>query len=124
MEHRLGPEDARAFLRHAFDAFYHDFADVDMKQQKFIWQCTFHNALKSLESAVLRRARQIRLQYVNRKYSTLEKNVPPEELTRFENLIGIDATGIATAAPPFVRAIADAAHAAKTARDAAGRRGN
>ena len=123
-KNELGPEDARAFLRHAFGTFYRDFADVDMKQQKIIWQCTFHNALKSLESAVLRRARQIRLQYVNRKYSTLEKHVPPEELTRFTNLIGIDNTGVATATPPFVRAIADAAQAAKTARDAAAQRGN
>ena len=35
----LGPESARAFLRHAFGFFYKDFSDVDLKEGKsFYWE--------------------------------------------------------------------------------------
>ena len=42
----LGPEDARAFLRHAYGEFYpHDFSNVDLKDHTFVWQYTYRNAL-------------------------------------------------------------------------------
>ena len=34
----LGPEIARAFLRHAFGCFYNDFSNVDLNEKVFLWQ--------------------------------------------------------------------------------------
>eukprot|EP00966_Prymnesium_polylepis_P017981 415076-Prymnesium_polylepis.1 len=34
----LLPEPVRAFLRHAYNGFYHDFSDVDVKDAEFHWQ--------------------------------------------------------------------------------------
>ncbi len=107
----LGPEDARAFLCHAFSAFYKDFAKVDLHQTRFVWQATFHRALLSLRNAVGRRARQIRLQYIHRTYSSLQQHVPQAELDRYPNLAAIDPAGRLTTAPAFVSALAAAARA-------------
>ena len=57
----LLPEDARAFLRHAFNHFYHDFANVDLKGHIFNWQYVYRNALLSFRDALLRRGRQMRV---------------------------------------------------------------
>ena len=43
----LLPEAARAFLRHAYNQFYHDFANVDIKDAAFHWPLTFRDALHS-----------------------------------------------------------------------------
>ena len=52
----LGPEIARAFLRHAFGCFYDDFSNVDLNDKVFLWQVTFHTALLSFRSAALVRS--------------------------------------------------------------------
>ena len=41
----LGPEDARAFLRHAFGAMYHDFANVDLKNIPFNCDHAYYSTL-------------------------------------------------------------------------------
>ena len=50
------PESARAFLRHAFNQFYHDFANVDVKGGQFFWEVTYREALLSFRNATLRYA--------------------------------------------------------------------
>ena len=46
------PTAACAFIRHAFNCFYHDFANVD-KGYAFTWQRVYYDSLISFRSAVL-----------------------------------------------------------------------
>jgi hypothetical protein len=75
---KLGPEDARAFLRHAYGQFYHvhDFSNVDLKDHTFVWQYTYRNALLSFRDAALRYAHRIKILHATRIYSTLPKTTP------------------------------------------------
>jgi hypothetical protein len=107
----LGPEDARAFLRHAFGAFYKDFAKVDILKTPFVWEATFLRAILSFQNAIGRRAQQIRYQYIRRTYSSLKNQVPREERERYPNLAKIDPTGILTLSPTFTTARAAASRA-------------
>ena len=110
----LGPETARAFLRHAFGCFYDDFSKVDLSGHIFLWQVTFRTALFSFRSAALRRAQQVKLQYVHRTYSSLHECVPKKERDRFNTVVDISLTGIATIHSAFQRAIDKAIDAAAT----------
>ena len=69
-------EAARAFLRHAYNCFYHDFANVDLKDATFHWQFTFNAAIKSFRDAVLRCARRIQLLCNTRLHTNLQGVVP------------------------------------------------
>ena len=59
----LLPEDSRAFLRHAYNQFYHDFSNVDLKDTNFYWHLTFSSALKSFRLAALRYGMNHRILY-------------------------------------------------------------
>ena len=73
----LLPEEARAFLRHAYNCFYHDFANVDLKDLQFIWQITFAHATRSFQDAVLRYGMKLRILFNTRMCSTLQGVAPP-----------------------------------------------
>ena len=49
-EDKMLPEAACAFTRHAFNIFYHDFANVE-KGHIFVWQKVYYRALTSLRRA-------------------------------------------------------------------------
>ena len=68
------PETACAFIRHAFNIFYHDFANVE-KGHIFIWQKVYYRALKSFRRAAMRYAAKIRLQHTHRIYTDLTAEV-------------------------------------------------
>ena len=74
----LLPEPVRAFLRHAYDCFYHDFSNVDVKDAESHWQTTYCNAVESFRNAVLRYGTKLKILYTTRKYSTLQ-GIAPEE---------------------------------------------
>ena len=82
------PEAACAFIRHAFNIFYHDFANVD-KGHTFIWQKVYYRALKSFRRAAMRYAGKIRLQHTHRIYTDLTAEVSEESRKRFERIIEI-----------------------------------
>ena len=67
----LGPEDANAFLRHAFNHFYHDFANVEMKQIPFVWQSAYLRTLLSFREAIRRRDHSFTVLYANRIHTQL-----------------------------------------------------
>ena len=46
--------EARAFTRHAFNAFYRDIAMVDTHNKRFNWKKTFKQAMTTYHRAVLR----------------------------------------------------------------------
>ena len=89
----LGPEDARAFLRHAYGQFYHDFSNVDLKDHTFVWQYTYRNALLSFRDAALRYAHRIKVLHATRTYSTLPETTPLEARERYPNIMTINADG-------------------------------
>ena len=43
----LLPETSRAFLRHVYGCFYHDFSNIDVKGATFHWQLTLRSAAHS-----------------------------------------------------------------------------
>ena len=90
---KLLPEAARAFLRHAYNCFYHDFANVDLKDLKFIWQITFAHATRSFQDAVLRYGMRLRILFNTRMCSTLQGVAPPEARKRYPKLIDIGPEG-------------------------------
>ena len=89
----LLPEEARAFLRHAYNQFYHDFANVDVKQVPFHPEVTYAHALRYFRDVVYRYGMQLRILYNTRRYSTLEGTAPEEARKRYPKLITISAEG-------------------------------
>ena len=85
----LGPEVARAFLRHAYNIFYHDFANVDIKKTRFIWQVTYREALLSFRNALLRYAVKLRQLHATRKYTSQTDQAPEEAYNRYPEVIKI-----------------------------------
>ena len=51
----LLPESSRAFLRHVYGSFYHDFSNMDVKGTQFHWPITLRNAAHAFLDAVLHR---------------------------------------------------------------------
>ncbi|EOD23425.1 hypothetical protein EMIHUDRAFT_239702 [Emiliania huxleyi CCMP1516] len=106
----LLPEAACAFIRHAFNIFYHDFANVD-KGFMFIWQRVYYRALTSFRSAVRRYGGKIRLQYTHRLHTSLTevagKWSQKTTLNRkkFASIISIDQQGNSTLNDSFTAAI-------------------
>ena len=71
------PEAACAFIRHAFNIFYHDFANVE-KGHIFVWQKVYYRALTAFRRAAMRYAGKIRLQHAHRIYPDLTAEVSEE----------------------------------------------
>ena len=104
-------------IRHAFNIFYHDFANVD-KGHTFIWQKVYYRALKSFRRAAMRYAGKIRLQHTHRIYTDLTAEVSEESRKRFEQIIEIDTTGVSGLMPDFKDAITAAMTSLKAVSDA------
>ena len=83
----LGPEEARAFLRHAFNQFYHDFANVDLKHSTFRWQSTYLAALHSFREAARRRGQSFKVLFASRLHTDLPHTPPLEELNAFPTVL-------------------------------------
>ena len=117
-EDKMLPEAACALtIRHAFNIFYHDFANVD-KGHTFIWQKVYYRALKSFRRAAMRYAAKIRLQHTHRIYTDLTAEVSEESRKRFEQIIEIDTTGVSGLMPDFKDAITAALTSLKAVSDA------
>ena len=114
----LGSEEARAFLRHAFNQFFHDFCNVTHKSTPFNWQHTFYKGLPSLKSAVLRRGQSFKVIYANRRFTALQAEVPQEEREKFPKLITCRPGGSFMLHADFVRAIDQAKGQVQTGRAA------
>ena len=89
----LLPEAARAFLRHAYNQFYHDFANVDLKQIPFHYEVTYASALRSFRNAVYRYGMNFRKLFNTRKHSTLQGVAPEETRDKYPKLITIGIEG-------------------------------
>ena len=111
------PEAACAFIRHAFNAFYHDFANVE-KGHTFVWQNVYYRALTALRRAAVRYARKIRLQHTHRIYTDLTAEVSEESREKFEQIIEMDTTGVSGLMPDFKDAITAALTSLKAVSDA------
>ena len=101
-------EPSRAFLRHVYNQFYHDFANVDIKAGTFIPEVTFDYALKSFRNAVLRYGMHFRTLYNSRYHSTLEGVAPKEAREKYPQPITIDEDGSFALNRDLERAIAQA----------------
>ena len=89
---KLGPEIARAFLRHAYNVFYHDFSNVDVNNGRFVWQVTYREAVYSFRSAVLRYAVRLRQLHHTRIYTNLTSRAPQGAYDRYPEIIQINPT--------------------------------
>ena len=111
--------DACAFIRHAVNCFYRDFAMVDTHDRAFTWELTFADAMHSFRSAVFAWAQSIRVFTTVRRHTSQKKKVPSATLTQFDKLVTFSDHGYTFAlTPAFQHAItrADAAAAAKGPR--------
>ena len=89
----LGPEDARAFLRHAFGVFFHDFCNVTHKKIPLKLESTYLRSVTSFRNAVLRRGQSFAALYANRCYTTLPAETPEEERKKYSHIITIEKCG-------------------------------
>ena len=95
----LGPEDARAFLRHVFNHFYHDFSNTDLKGSTYVWQITYYSALITFKQAAQRRGQTFTRLFANRRWTNLPAIPPQEELQAFPNVIHCPPGGAPTINP-------------------------
>ena len=95
-----------AFLRHLYGAFYHDFANVDLKNGKFVWQNILRDAVRSFQNAVLRWGMHHRHLYVSRRYTNLPPVAPHKDRDKFAELIQIGEEGDFMLQPSFLNAVA------------------
>ena len=110
---RLICTEACAFIRHAVNCFYRDFAMVDTHDRAFMWERTFADAMHSFRNAVLAWAQSIRVFTAIRRYTNQKKKVPTATLEQFKKLVTFEGHGTTFAlTPEFKRAIAQAAAAA------------
>ena len=105
-------EASRAFLRHTISAYYRDVTRVHENKVAFVWERTFHHALRSFRDAVLRRGHAIRLLYVHRVNTNLTEQVPEETRAKYAILATITDAGETTLTPAFTNAITNAERAA------------
>jgi hypothetical protein len=95
IQHQMASTEACAFIRHAVNRFYRDFAMVDTHDKKFTWQRTFADAMRSFRSAVFTWAQTIRIFTAVRRYSNKKKrNVPLDTLNRFNTLVTFSDAGL------------------------------
>jgi hypothetical protein len=105
--------EACAFIRHAVNCFYRDFAMVDTHDKSFIWQHTFADAMHSYRSAVFAWAQSVRVFTTLRMYTPQKKQVSRDTLERFSKLVSFSGRGLTfTLTPAFKSAIAQAEAAA------------
>ena len=106
--------EACAFIRHAFNTFYRDFAMVDTHHKPFDWQKTFNRAMLSYQSAVHAWAESIKIFTTHRRYTKQTRQVPEDTLHRFPKLVTFTGNGLAYhLTSEFKKAVHDAAEAAK-----------
>ena len=98
------PIAACAFIRHAFNCFYHDFANVK-KGHAFKRERVYYDALISFRSAVLRHAHRMRLLYVHRVRTSLPETVSEEDREKFECVVTISPIGKSTLSTSFTAAV-------------------
>ena len=106
--------EARAFIRHAFNAFYRDFAMVDTHSKPFNWQKTFKHAMTTYRQAILRWATSIRIFRAWRQNTSRTKHVPLETLRQFPTLVTFNNNYAFTLTAGVRAEIAKAETAAKT----------
>ena len=80
-----------------------------------IWERTFHDALRRLRDAVLRRGYAMRKLYVNRIYTNLTGIVSDDDRMKFAPLAAISPSGRTQLTTAFVNAIASAKSSADVA---------
>ena len=85
---------ARAFLRHVFQAYYRDLTNVDLHKSIFRWQLTFNAGMRSFRDAVLRWGHSHVLLYTSRQYTNLTPAATENDRQRFGNLIEV--SGLST----------------------------
>ena len=105
---------ACAFVRHAFNAFYRDFAMVDTHGRNFVWERTFNRAMINFRNAVLAWAESIKIFTTWRRYTTQKQQVSQDTLTAFPTLVEFTDIGFTyNLTNNFKKAIDDAEEAAK-----------
>ena len=96
--------EACAFIRHAVNCFYRDFAMVDTHDKKFTWQITFADAMHSFRSAVFAWAQTIRIRSSRQPANTRARKRSRSRTTRSSVLESSSPRGCAGAlvspAPP------------------------
>ena len=108
------PTAACAFIRHAFNSFYRDFAMVDTHHKPFDWQKTFNRAMLSYQGAVHAWAESIKIFTTHRMHTKQTRQVPEDTLHRFPKLVTFTGNGLAYhLTSEFKKAVHDAAEAAK-----------
>ena len=65
----LVPTAACAFIRHAFNHFYRDFAMVDTHDKASVWQYTLNRAMQGFRNAVLAYGESIKSFLANRTHT-------------------------------------------------------
>ena len=106
--------EARAFIRHAVNRFYRDFAMVDTHAKAWKWEATFNRAMKGYRDAVHAWAQEIKVFSTNRMYTAQKKQVARDTLQRFETLIHFQDSGFTfRLTSAFLQAIKNAEDAAE-----------
>ena len=82
----LLPEDSRAFLRHVYNHYYHDFANVEIKDSAFHPITTFDRAIRYFRDAAYRYGMKMKILYASRKYTTVKGTAPKEARERYPSL--------------------------------------
>ena len=111
---KLISTEARAFIRHAFNAFYRDFAMVDTHKKPFNWKKTFKHAMTTYRQAILRWATSIRIFRAWRQNTSRTKHVPLETLRQFPTLVTFNNNYAFTLTANFRAAISYAESTAAT----------
>ena len=116
IRNEMASTEACAFIRHAVNRFYRDFAMVDTHDRYFMWERTFAEAMYSFRSAVLAWAQSIRVFTANRRYTNQKRQVSQDTLTQFNKLVTFSDEGCTfTLTPAFQHAITQAEAAAAAA---------
>ena len=102
----LGPEEARATMRHAFSSMYRRFSQVDLAGQQFSTHAATLETLQAIRRALVRRAKRIQKLHANRIFTNLPDGIPDEDAGKFKTLIRMDNTGEYTIEPVLDQHIA------------------
>ncbi len=106
--------ESRAFIRHAVNHFYRDFAMVDTHAKIWTWEVTFNRAMQGYRDAVLTWAQELKVFSTNRMYTAQKKQVARDTLQQFETLIHFQDSGFTfRLTPAFLQAIKNAEDAAE-----------
>ena len=114
----MASTEACAFIRHAVNCFYRDFAMVDTHDRYFMWERTFADAVHSFRNAVLAWAQSIRIFTTHRRYTSQKKQVSQNTLTQFSKLVTFSDEGYTFKLTPAFQHAITQADAAATAAEA------